>query len=240
MQNARAILSALLVLAGPSLADAGSLRVAPTSLTFTAPASTGTLTLRNDGTTAINVQVRPFAWSQYGGQDALLPTRDVVVSPPITMLNPGVDYVVRVVRIVKRPVQGEEAYRVLVDELPDPARRKGNVTVLIRYSVPVFFSAATASAADVQWQINPRPNSVEIFAANLGDRHLRVANLRAIAGQGAPHSIRDGLIGYVLGRSAVSWALPVRVPVVPGQDVALVGESTEGSFHEPAAVGSTR
>jgi fimbrial chaperone protein len=61
-----------------------------------------------------------------------------VASPPAAKLAPKSNYVVRVVRVTKRPVSGEESYRVLIDQLPEGAQQKGNaVNLLVRYSIPV-------------------------------------------------------------------------------------------------------
>lgn len=233
-------LSILIGFTSPEAVSAASLRVMPTLLTFTAPASAGTLTLRNDGPRAISVQMRPFSWMQLDGSDELQATRDVVVSPPIATLEPGVDYVVRVVRVVKRKVVGEEAYRILVDELPGPGLSTGNVSVLIRYSVPAFFTAPSAARADVSWTLRPDASGVRIFAVNQGDRYLRVANLKARLPQGATHSLRDGLVGYVLGRSAVLWRLPETLPMPLKGELSLMGESSEGSFDDTVAIGNAR
>ncbi len=47
-------------------------------------------------------------------------------------------------------MRAEESYRVLVDELPDPSRKKaGTVALVLRYSVPVFFRNPDAKAPDV-------------------------------------------------------------------------------------------
>jgi fimbrial chaperone protein len=221
-------------------ARAGALRVSPTSLTFTAPTSAGTLTLRSDGPGPISVQIRPFVWSQTSGADELQATRDVVVSPPMAKLEPGVDYVVRVVRVVKRQIVGEEAYRILIDELPMPEQGQGNVSLLIRYSVPAFFSAPWATRANVKWGLKSDARGTRLSAVNLGDRSFRIANLKARLPQGITHSLREGLVGYVLGQSEMTWRLPQALPTSRGSELSLVGDSSEGSFDDTVAVGNGR
>jgi P pilus assembly chaperone PapD len=81
------------------------------------------LTLRNDEDTEVTVQTRVLRWSQNAGKETLEPTPDVVASPPAVTLAPGADYVVRVVRVSKQPVHGEESYRVIVDQLPRTGRQ---------------------------------------------------------------------------------------------------------------------
>src|SRR4029079_18185549 len=113
-----------------------------------------TLTLTNTGIKPINVQIRVFRWSQADGVETLQPTKDVVASPPATSLTPGTDYTIRVLRIAKAPVAGEEAYRIFVDELPSPEpRNPDTVRLVLRYSIPVFFAAETTEQAKVAWGV---------------------------------------------------------------------------------------
>jgi len=85
---------ALLFLA-PGLAQATSLRVAPTNIEMIAPDSAAALTLRNEAKKPINVQMRVFRWTQQDGIERLEPTSDVVASPPAAKLGPGANYLVR-------------------------------------------------------------------------------------------------------------------------------------------------
>ena len=82
-------------------------------------------------------------------------------------LTPNTEYVVRVIRVATHPVNAEESYRVLVDELPDPAqRRNGVVSLVVRQSIPVFFANPDATPASVTWSIKRGPNSYIVSAAN--------------------------------------------------------------------------
>lgn len=185
-------------------AHAGSLQVAPVLIDQT-NGPTAALTLRDVGDRPVSVQLRVFHWSLENGEDKLTPTDDVVVSPPMTTLRPGVDYVVRVVRQVRRPAKGEESYRLLVDELPDPAiRAAGGVSLLVRQSIPVFFSAPTRSAPDVKWRLV----GSRLEGSNAGDRHIRISELSVVDERGGKISFGPGLRGYVLGHSSVRWQLP--------------------------------
>ena len=115
----RASLTALF--ASPcAMPQAASLQVAPVLVEVPAPGATSTLKLRNEGTKPLDAQIRIFQWTQVDGEDVLTPTNDVAASPPAASLRPSTDYTVRVVRTKKEPVVNEEAYRLLIDELPAP------------------------------------------------------------------------------------------------------------------------
>ena len=100
--------------------SAASLTVSPILVEVSAAASTAAVTLRNREARPVNAQVRVFRWTQRDGEDHLAPTEDVVASPPIVTVQAGEDYTVRLLRITASPPQGESAYRIVVDELPDP------------------------------------------------------------------------------------------------------------------------
>ncbi|MFZ0495263.1 MAG: fimbria/pilus periplasmic chaperone [Methylocella sp.] len=123
-------------------ASAASLQAAPVLLEVVAPAAAATVTLRNNGAKPIATQVRVFRWIQEAGVERLEPTEDVVASPPAVELQPGEDYVARVVRVTKKPVEGEEAYRLFVDELPEAPQGRHTVNLVVRHSIPLFFRYA--------------------------------------------------------------------------------------------------
>ncbi len=124
----------------PAAALAANLQILPVRMEIRAPEAADTFTLRNNEPRPLSVQVRIFSAVTTDGVEQLEPTRDVVVSPPITTLQPGADYQVRVVRTKGEPVTEKESYRLIVDELPDPERQdSGTVNFAIRYSLPVTF-----------------------------------------------------------------------------------------------------
>src|ERR1700694_5222625 len=102
----KAVLTATLVVAACYPAQAGSLQVAPVLVDVTAPGAASTVTLRNEGTTPIDAQIRVFRWSLVDGQEKLEPTDDVIASPPSVTLTPNGQYIARIARVSKRPVNG--------------------------------------------------------------------------------------------------------------------------------------
>lgn len=201
------MLVALAAGSGPSLAD--GLQVSPVTVEIAAPGAAATLKLRNDGSLPIETQIRVFRWSQMDGQEQLTPTGDVVASPPSTSLQPGTDYTIRVVRVARQPVAAAESYRLLVDELPNAgARRNGTVALVMRYSIPVFFYARDAAEPVVGWSIERAQGRLFLASTNRGDRHVRISALSLRDERGAQVSLGQGLVGYVLGRSAMRWPIP--------------------------------
>jgi len=217
-------------------ASAASLQVAPILLEVTSPGAATTVTLRNTGAAPIATQIRVFRWIQEGGKEKLEPTANVVASPPASELRPGQDYVVRVVRLTQNPVAGEEAYRILIDELPEVSHRPRTINFVVRHALPLFFDALGSSAPEVGWRVTQKGRAVSLTATNTGDRRIRLASVR-IGGGAKTASFGPGLAGYALGHSAMSWtAAASGSGLQPGAKVSITGQTEEGPFDAQAVV----
>jgi len=192
-----------------AMSQAASLQVAPVLVEVPAPGAAATLKLRNEGSKPLNAQIRIFQWTQVDGVDTLTPTNDVAASPPLASLRPSTDYTIRVVRTKKEPAVGEESYRLLIDELPERATSQtASVNIALRYSIPVFFTVSGGAAPKLKWDIQQRANKPLVVATNGGDRRIRLSRLKLTDGKGVVANFGDGLAGYVLGRSAKTFAIP--------------------------------
>jgi fimbrial chaperone protein len=235
---AKAVLTATLALAAYYPAQAGSLQVEPVLVDVTAPGAASTVTLRNEGTTPIDAQIRVFRWSLVDGQEKLEPTDDVVASPPSVTLTPKGQYIARIVRVSKQPVAGEESYRLMVDQLPDLAQQKnGAVNLLVRYSIPVFFGAANKKNPTVAWSLAVKGDKVTLMARNSGDRRLRISALTVRDASGRSISLGTGLAGYALGQSTKVWTVPSRGFATKGA-ASISAQSDGGPIQAVASITS--
>lgn len=222
------IIVAMCIAPWPS--SGAQLHVEPVLLELNAPSAASVLNLRNDDDAEIVVQTRVVRWSQSNGSDLLEPTTDVVASPPSATLAPRTDHVVRIVRVSKQPVRGEESYRVLVDQLPSAlGQRNRSVNVLIRQSIPVFFRERSLRPASVSWTLHHDANKLILTASNAGGEHLRIASLRLRSPAGNTLSYGNGLAGYVLGQSSKTWVIPNRPAGFGAKGpVSITAESDKG------------
>jgi fimbrial chaperone protein len=153
--------------------------------------------------------VRVFRWTQSDGEDRLTPAAEVVASPPAATLAPGAAQLVRVVRVQPGPARTEESYRVLVDIIPDAAtRRPGEVTMVVRQSLPVFFDDGPALRAELGWSVENGPGGALLVARNRGGRRARISEIELRDAAGAIVTRIPGLAGYVLAGAARRWPLP--------------------------------
>lgn len=220
--------------------QAASLQVSPIILEVTAPGAAATVTLRNNGKRPIATQVRVFRWSQEGGGEQLVPTTDVVASPPAVELRPDQDYVVRVVRTAKHPIEGEEAYRLFIDELPEPRQQTRAVTFVLRHAIPVLFDSQGSAAPSLAWRVTQSARDVSLTVTNQGDRRFRLASVKITDPSGGSVSFGPGLVGYVLGRSTMTFTVPSKPVLHQGAKVSIVGRAEDGAFNAQAAVQGAR
>jgi len=220
-----------------TMASAASLQVAPVLLDVPAPGAATTITLRNTDTQPIAAQIRVYRWVQAGGEERLEPTSDVVASPPLVELRARQDYTVRVVRTAKSAVAGEEAYRLVIDELPKPQQRSGLISLVLRHVVPVFFASRDTSRSDVTWGISRRGQHLMLSARNRGDTHMRLSAVSIRDASGKLVGANKGLVGYSLGQGTMSWPLPATGPLPrAGSKVSISGSAETGPFNATALV----
>lgn len=217
----RIILSCLcLHLAAPE-ALASNVSVFPIRADVTAPSNSASVTLKNDGGSPVNFQVRIFKWLLKNGEDFYEETMDVVATPPVATVPPGGSALVRIMRVGGAPVVGEEPYRLIVDEIPDANRvRNAGVNLAVRYAIPVFFLNGDAAQSRLAWSIRTEGGKRVLVASNSGDKSRRISNLRV-----GTVTLRPGLAGYVLGHSYRTWPLP---PNATG--VRILADSENGAI----------
>lgn len=199
-------LAAAASLLAATATPAAGLSVTPISLEFSAAAPAQALWLSNTGDQKIDAQLRVFAWSQADGKDQLQPTRDLVLSPPMVALQPGQKQLVRVIRSAT-PGQAEGSYRILVDELPDPAKLQQGLHFVMQFSIPAFADTAPAAAPALEWRLERLGDKLTLITDNKGARRAKVTDIELFDGQGRNLLQRPGLLGYVLAGASSRWPL---------------------------------
>ncbi|SNT81763.1 fimbrial chaperone protein [Stenotrophomonas sp. CC120222-04] len=227
-----------LCLLATSTAGATSLQVAPTSLQLEARQRAGELWLTNSGTSPVKLQVRVFRWVQQGGKEQLLPTDELMASPPMQELAAGQQQLVRVMRPTREPPSAQQYYRLIVDEVPDLATRAEGMQFVLRYSIPVFVQPASGKLAP-QLQarlvtLDDGRNGVEV--ANSGNSYAQIADL-ALGSVKRPRIVHPGLLGYVLPGQVMRWPIE-RMAIDRDNDqitAKLNGESEQTPLSPPSA-----
>lgn len=200
-----AVVTALAVMAGAAHAR-GQLQSRQTGVDLPAGSRAGRLVLANTGDAPIAAQIRVYAWTQDGGtEDHLEPSTALVASPPIIEIPAGGEQLVRLVRPTAAAPEQEQAYRVVVDELPGPADAGDGaaVTVRMRFLIPAFVRAADPAPADLQCRIE----TAALVCTNHGGQAAQLGATTLVSAGGQSLDVTKGLLGYVLAGSSRRWPL---------------------------------
>ncbi|MDE1168050.1 MAG: molecular chaperone [Pseudomonas sp.] len=209
----------------PALA-ASSVLIWPIDPVLEADQQASALWLENRGTETANLQIRVFAWNQSNYDDQYQNQRDVIGSPPLAKIAPGQKQLVRLTRTKSMPPGQEQAYRIIIDEIPGaqpPGPTDGKTAAAIRfqmrYSVPLFaYGDGLWSKPDTTRPRDPKSagvpqltwrkvteggrNFVEI--RNQGPVHARLTDMTLQQG-GQAKPLVEGLAGYVLPGASMRW-----------------------------------
>ena len=231
---ALASLVALMTMASVA-AGAADLQVSPITLEFGARQQAAAVWLSNTGTRPLHAQVRIQAWDQAGGEDVLESSQDLVASPAMLEVAPGGRQMVRIIRLQPSAQPRERSYRLLIDELPAaPDEERKGLQFLLRYSIPVFVTPATALAqqastgpapaplADlsaVRFSLEPDAGGSRLLASNGGATRLKLSQLVLVEADGSERPLNQGLLGYVLAGRSMAWPVPLASPLKPGQSL---------------------
>jgi fimbrial chaperone protein len=187
-----------------STAVAGSLELGPVSIEMVGKQRAATMTVRNVDATPAKVQMRTVDWSLSNGADTFDSSKNLVVSPPVTVIKPGETQTVRLVVENVDQAATEKSFRLLVDQLPgEPNAQHAGVQTVIRASVPVFLAPSTSSRPNLRWTAVRTADGLAVTAHNDGDMHERIDGLKIAAGGQALGA--GPLNGYVLSKSERTW-----------------------------------
>ena len=213
--------AALASFASASVADAAAVVLWPVDPTIAAGESSTAIWIENRSDETVTMQIRSLGWKQTGGEDDYGVQDAVVASPPIAEVAPGARQLVRVIRRAPSPPPGEQAYRLLIDELPKPTAEQGagasaTLAVQMRYSIPLFtYGSKDKGRTQLSSRIVLAEGKRFVEIRNSGTRHARLTDLKLAAG-GRSTTLLPGLIGYVLAGSTRRIALPDELPAQGG------------------------
>jgi len=235
-QPGTAALAALCLCALP--AHAANLQISPVSIAFQPAQAAAGINLQNFGDAPLYGQVRVYAWDQKDGIDVLVPTNDVVASPPIIEVAAGSTQTIRLVRRGGAEAGAERSYRILIDEIPRGEAASG-VAIRLQYSVPVFVAPSAAAAAPaLAWSLARVNGDVVLRAANAGTLHAQVGATRVRTAAGQDIEVSKGLLGYALAGRTREWKLPKdKADALKGKMTVIATVNTREDSQPLAPVG---
>ncbi|MEI9989180.1 MAG: fimbria/pilus periplasmic chaperone [Rhizomicrobium sp.] len=218
-------------------AAAGSFEIAPTTIDLPSGGDRAVFYITNRGTEPVAVQIQGLDWRQTGGGEQLGASDMLTVSPPVMRLLPERRQTVRLL-IRRGATAGEQNYRLLVSELPDPqSQASQRVRVLLQLSVPVFVAAAAPAPPHLAWSATRRPGGVALTARNGGARHAKLVDMFLVTSAGAKVAVAPNVISYVLAGASRRWVVALPVPR-PGETLRIEGrdDSDNAAVRAPVAI----
>jgi fimbrial chaperone protein len=229
-------LAALLAL--PS-AGAGTFTISPLRVDFTGTPGTAVLTVRNGEAGSVVVQAGGWSWSQEDGQDAIEPSRDLLVSPAVFTLAPGGSQLVRVALRRTPDATRELSYRMVLQEVPQAASPGfTGLQVALRLSIPVFVAPLAPSAPDLAWTARSDASGrTTLTARNLGTANARIHRLALQTADARTTLFELPGLAYVLPGASRDWAIDgsgsvhaSAAPIVGPGEYRLQGLTDRGAF----------
>jgi fimbrial chaperone protein len=188
------------------------------------------LWLENRDTMPVTIQVRVLGWSEADNQQRYENDQmRVAVSPPMTTVPPGKRQLIRLIRTADVAPGTEDAYRVFIDEVPQPEegidgadRSAFGVRFQMHYSIPLFVygeglrakaDSLRHSSGDVAtplltWHLSREGKQGWLVITNHGPVHARLTHV-GFDVDGVRADIAPGLLGYVLAGAQMRWPVPV-------------------------------
>lgn len=189
---------------------AGNFGVSPIRVELDRSAKTGAITVSNDDTEALRVQIRLFEWTQdAAGKDEYRESEDLIYFPKLMVLDKNEQKLVRVGLRIPAAVQ-EKTYRLFVEELsgpPPPGEAPGaRVAIRVRFGVPIFLKPVKAEARGEIEKIEMAQGVLRVTVRNTGNAHFIINTITAASGDAYSKDVPGW---YLLAGAVREHAIPV-------------------------------
>jgi len=225
-------LAASLVCALAMPAVAGLFSVTPVRISMTPRDRATAVTITNDGDDELVMQADIYTWSQKpGGEDDLVLSEDLILSPPILKLAPRSRQVVRLARVRAVKSDKQQFYRLIVREVPEakPAGKDVQLQVALAFSLPVFITPPKTNRAMECSARRTGPDSVAVECENTGDTFLQLRDLALANAAGDKVASRDSGV-YIL--PGIKRTIDIKRPEgrLPGGKLKLAVTLDDGAI----------
>jgi fimbrial chaperone protein len=199
------LFASVALFSGNSLA--GSVTVFPLRVTFDSTRTADVVTVRNTDNKTLTLQTTVHKWTQADGEMVLLPTRDVLLAPPLIEIPPGESQSIRLVLRKEINDKDQEAYRLVLQELIRTGTTQGaQMQMAFRVTLPVFVTAKNPTPPVPVAVVVNEAGQTYLKIKNTGKSHVQITKLNVLDSQGSVATHSSML--YVLPGSIV----PVKIP----------------------------
>jgi fimbrial chaperone protein len=180
--------------------SAAEFSVTPVRIFMAAKDRAVAITVTNEGNEEVVMQADLYSWKQKpGGEDELVLTEDMILSPPILKLAPKSRQVVRLARLTAQPTAEQLTYRMIVREIPEarPASKELTLQIALAFSLPVFITPPGAKRQLLCTTERVAPDTINAMCENKGSAYALPREFVLVAENGEKIASRDSG-GYIL------------------------------------------
>jgi len=202
----------LVLLLQPQVAAAANLAVDPISIQLSPTQQSVAIRISNNSDQPTSIQIQAVTWSQVDGKDIYLPTRELLVAPPIITIAANSEQIIRAALRRQADPANELSYRIFLQELaaPPPPGFRG-LQVALRIGLPVFVQPQRGVAAPkLTWSLARRAdNTLVVTLRNDGNAHVQVSDFRLMLPATKQVIAGESASSYVLAGQTRSWELHI-------------------------------
>ncbi|HEY0665772.1 MAG TPA: fimbria/pilus periplasmic chaperone [Gallionella sp.] len=224
----------LLVAAFASPVFAGNFSVNPVRIYMDPKDKAVAVTITNEGDEALVMQADLYTWKQKAnGEDDLVLTEDLLLSPPIIKLAGRSRQVVRLARLSPIHPTEQMTYRMIVREIPEASPNKDSLQlrIALAFSLPIFITPQDAKyqlACSVQ---RTAADAVKASCTNSGTAYTQLIDLTLTGSKGEKLADQNKG-GYIL--PAITRNFDIRSEgkkAIPDGQAKLIVKLDDGSKH---------
>ena len=217
-------------LATPVLA--GPFSVTPVRIYMTPKDKAIAVTINNEGDTELVMQADVYTWKQKAnGEDDLVLTEDLLLSPPIIKIAGKSRQVVRLARLQPGATDQQQTYRMIVREIPEATQNNKNMQlqIAIAFSMPIFITPSQAKSKMDCVIERAATDTVRAVCESTGNAYAQVIDLEVTnAGNEKLASRTTG--GYILPTNKRTFEMKSENnKAIPAGSVVLTTKMDDGS-----------
>lgn len=229
--DAKHILPSVMLLAAATFSQAGSIQLTPVRVNLSNAAKVEILTVHNTGSEDSVMQVTLSKWSLDGEQYEYELSQDLVITPSTFRLAPNQQQIVRI-GLRGSPPQGiEDAYRLVVEEVPPPiVPGSTGARMIVRHDLPVFVAPIDAQAASLDFTIECTDAGAQLNVTNIGNVHAHLRSVELEDSTAGTLLANWEAFDYLLPAAQKSWDLALVAPEGNSKELDVTMLTDQGSF----------
>lgn len=227
----RCVLPSLMLFATASVCQAGSIQLTPVRINLSNAAKVQILTVHNTGTEESVMQVTLNKWTLDDEEYAYVQSQDLVITPATFRLAPDTQQIVRIGLRESTPARVEDAYRLLVEEVPPPlVPGATGARMIVRHDLPVFVAPMEPAVVLLDIDLECTDNGSLLNVTNIGNVHAQLRNVELEDSSAGVQLGNWEAFNYLLPTAKMSWSLAEVAPAATDKRLNVTMLTDQGSF----------